>query len=73
MTPNISINWKADGGFDDKVAFPIGLGMIGLFRLGKLPIRWGVEAQHYLTGSDAVRREWNFRVFIAPIIPNLLK
>ena len=73
MTPNISINWKADGGFSDKVAFPIGLGTIGLFRIGKLPIRWGVEAQYYLTGPDAVRREANFRFFIAPIIPNLLK
>jgi hypothetical protein len=73
MTPNISINWEADGGFSDKVAFPIGLGTIGLFRIGKLPIRWGVEAQYYLTGPDAVRREANFRFFIAPIIPNLLK
>ncbi len=73
MTPNISINWKADGGFSDKVAFPIGLGTIGMFRIGKLPIRWGVEAQYYLTGPDAVRREANFRFFIAPIIPNLLK
>jgi hypothetical protein len=73
MTPNISINWDADGGFDDKVAFPVGLGTIGLFRIGKLPIRWGVEAQYYLTGPDTVRREANFRFFIAPIIPNLLK
>ncbi len=73
MTPNISINWKADGGFGDTVAFPIGLGTIGLFRIGKLPIRWGVEAQYYLTGPDAIRREANFRFFIAPIIPNLLK
>jgi hypothetical protein len=73
MTPNISINWEADGGFSDKVAFPIGLGTIGLFRIGKLPIRWGVEAQYYLTGPDTVRREANFRFFIAPIIPNLLK
>ncbi len=73
MTTNISVNWNADGGFDDKVSLPIGLGMIDLFRIGKLPIRWGVEAQYYLTGPDTVRREANFRFFIAPIIPNLLK
>jgi hypothetical protein len=72
VSPNISV-WNADGGFDDKVAFPVGLGTIGLFRIGKLPIRRGVEAQYYLTGPDAVRREANFRFFIAPIIPNLLK
>lgn len=42
-------------------------------RIGKLPIRWGIEAQYYLTGPDAIKKETNFRFFIAPIIPNLLK
>ncbi|WP_208539253.1 hypothetical protein [Algihabitans albus] len=73
MTPNISINWNADGGFNDKVALPVGLGFIGLFRIGKLPIRWGVEGQYYLTGPDELRRDANFRFFIAPIVPNLFK
>lgn len=73
MTPNIAINWKADGGFDDKVALPIGIGTIGLIRIGKLPIRWGIEAQYYLTGPKEIRREANFRFIFAPIIPNLLK
>lgn len=73
MTPNISINWDADGGFDDKVAIPVGLGVIDIFKVGKLPVRWGVEAQYYLTGPDALRREANFRFFFAPIVPNLLK
>lgn len=73
MTPNISINWDAGGSFDDKVALPVGLGYIDLFRVGKLPIRWGVEGQYYLTGPDEIRREANLKVFIAPIIPNLLK
>lgn len=73
MTPNISINWDAGGSFDDKVALPVGLGYIDMFRVGKLPIRWGVEGQYYLTGPDEIRREANLKVFIAPIIPNLLK
>ena len=73
MTPNISINWEAEGGFDDKVSFPIGLGMIGLFKLGKLPVRWGTEVQYYLTGPDNVGKEWNLRFFIAPIIANPFK
>ena len=71
MTPNISIDWKADGG--DKVAFPVGLGTIGLFKIGPVPVRYGIEAQYYVTQPDHVAREWNFRVFIAPIIPNLFK
>ena len=71
MTPNISINWEADGDFFDKAAIPVGFGTIGLFKIGDLPIRYGVEAQYYLTGPDDIRREANFRVFIAPIIPRL--
>ncbi len=71
MTPNISIDWKADSG--DKVAFPVGLGTIGLFKIGPLPVRYGIEAQYYVTQPDRVAREWNFRFFIAPIIPNLFK
>jgi len=73
MTPNISIDWKADGGFFDKAAIPVGIGTIGMFKIGRLPVRWGVEAQYYLTGGDDIRREANFRVFFAPIIPNLFK
>mgnify|MGYP001828455997 CR=1 FL=1 len=73
MTPNISINWDAGGGLDDKIAFPVGLGTIDMVSVGGLPIRWGVEAQYYLTGPEALKREFNFRFFIAPIIPNLLK
>jgi len=73
MTPNISVNWNADGGFSDKVAFPVGLGYIGVFKVGDLPIRWGVEAQYYLTGNDDVKRTANFKLFIAPIVPNLFK
>jgi len=49
------------------------LGTIGLFKLGKLPVRWGAEAQYYLTGPDSVGREWNLRFFIAPIIANPFK
>ena len=73
MTPNIAINWDANGGFDEKVALPVGLGVIDMFRIGKLPVRWGIEGQYYLTGPDELRREANLKIFVAPIIPNLLK
>jgi len=71
MTPNIQINWKADG--DEKLSFPIGLGTIGMFKIGKLPFRWGVEAQYYVISPDSVGPEWNFKVFFAPIILNPFK
>ena len=40
MTPNIQINWEEDSG--DRVSFPIGLGSIGMIKIGTLPVRWGI-------------------------------
>lgn len=71
MTPNIKINWYADD--DDKVSFPVGLGTIGMFKVGKVPVRWGVEVQYYLTQPDDLASKWNFRVFLAPIALNPFK
>ena len=71
MTPNIRINWEADS--DEMLSLPIGLGTIGMFRIGKLPVRWGVEAQYYLVQPDSAGPEWNIKLFIAPIILNPLK
>lgn len=72
MTPNILINWKADN-FKDAVSLPIGLGTIGMFKIGKLPVRWGIELQYYLLQPDAVGPRFNLKVFFAPIIPNPFK
>lgn len=71
MTPNITINWKADN--DNKLAFPVGLGTIGMFRLGRLPVRWGVELQYYVVRPDDAGLQWNVRLFLSPIIPNPFK
>ncbi len=72
MTPNIIIDWK-EKDIDDAVSLPIGLGTIGMFKFGKLPVRWGVEAQYYIVQSDASGPRFNFRVFFAPIVANPLK
>lgn len=71
MIPNIRIDLKADSG--DRLSLPIGLGTIGMFRIGKLPIRWGIEAQYCVVRPDDVGPEWNFKVFFSPIIPNPFK
>lgn len=71
MTPNIRINWRADG--DEKLSFPIGLGTIGMFKIGRLPVRWGIEVQRYVVQPDDVAAEWNFKLFFAPIILNPFK
>ncbi len=72
MTPNIIIDWK-EKDINDAVSLPIGLGTIGMFKLGKLPVRWGVEAQYFVLQSEAGGPRFNFRVFFAPIVLNPLK
>ena len=69
--PNIQIDWTRDG--SDRFSVPIGIGTIGLFRWGKMPVRWGVELQHYVMQPDPVGAEWNLKLFIAPIKANPFK
>ena len=71
MTPNILINWKESG--SDRFSVPVGLGTIGFFRWGKVPVRWGVELQYYVQQPDNFGPDWNFKVFLAPIAPNPFK
>jgi len=71
MTPNIRVDWRADGG--QKLSFPIGLGTIGLFKIGRLPIRWGAEVQYFVESPDETEPVVNFKLFFSPIILNPLK
>ncbi len=71
ISPNIQIDWNKSG--RDRFSVPIGLGTIGLFRLGKVPIRWGLEAQYYVMQPDPVGPEFNLKLFFAPIIGNPFK
>ena len=71
MTPNIQIDWNKSG--SDRFSVPIGLGTIGLFRMGNVPIRWGIEAQYYVMQPDPVGPEFNLKLFFAPIIGNPFK
>ncbi len=71
MTPNIQIDWKKSG--SDRFSVPVGFGTIGMFRLGKMPVRWGVEVQKYVMQPDPVGPEWNLKIFFAPIAANPFK
>lgn len=71
MTPNIQIDWKKSG--SDRFTIPVGLGTIGLFRWGKTPVRWGIEAQYYVNQPDDFGPEWNLKLFIAPVAANPFK
>ena len=71
MTPNIQIDWKRSG--KDRFSVPIGLGVIGLFKWGSTPVRWGVELQRYVIRPDPVSPQWNLKFFFAPIKANPFK
>lgn len=71
MTPNITIDWKKSG--SDRFTIPVGLGTIGLFRWGKMPVRWGIEAQYFVNQPDEFGPDWNLKVFIAPVAANPFK
>ena len=71
MTPNIEVDWKKSG--NDRFAVPIGLGTIGLIRIGNVPVRWGVEMQYYAMQPDPVGKQWNLKLFIAPVAANPFK
>jgi len=84
MTPNIQINWEADG--KDRFTVPVGLGYIGMTKIGPMPVRWGIEAQYYVMKPDAsadsdfgqegytpYTPDWNIKFFVAPITLNPFK
>jgi hypothetical protein len=66
MTPNIRINWEADEG--EKVSFPIGLGIIKTAKIGKLPLRYGIEFQYYVIKPDAAGPQFNLKMFVIPVV-----
>ncbi|WP_047336702.1 hypothetical protein [Pseudomonas protegens] len=71
MTPNVTVNWKADGG--NKVTFPIGLGAGRIFNVGKLPVRISGEVQYSaIHPDDQIGSGWNFRLSFIPVIPTFM-
>jgi len=84
MTPNIQIDWEKDG--KDRFTVPVGLGYIGMTKIGPMPVRWGIEAQYYVMKPDAsadadfgqegytpYTPDWNIKFFVAPITMNPFK
>jgi hypothetical protein len=68
MGPTVSIDWNADR--DNRVSFPIGLGITKTVRIGKIPFKLRFEPQYSIIKPDAVGTEWNFRIQISPVIPS---
>ena len=64
--PSITINWEADG--DDRLTFPIGLGVTKTVRMGKLPVKLRAEVHYSIIRPEDFGEAWNFRFQITPVI-----
>ena len=66
MGPTISINWEAEK--ENRVTFPIGLGVTKTFRVGGTPIKIRFEPQYSIIKPELYGTEWNIRLQITPVI-----
>ena len=65
--PNITIDWSADSG--NKLTLPVGGGFNTTVKLGKLPVKIGLEYYTYIEKPDDFGPDWTIRLIFAPIIP----
>jgi len=70
MTPTVAINWNARGGL--QVDLPVGIGLNKTVFLGQLPVRFGIEYQHYLTSPDGLHPQSAIKLSISSAVPAAL-
>lgn len=71
MSPNIIINWRADG--RNQVTFPIGLGFGRTIRVGGVPLQMGLEFQWMPVYPEDFGQRFNIRFSFKPVLPSLIK
>jgi hypothetical protein len=68
--PNMSVDWEAPSG--KKVAFPVGLQVGKLRKLGVLPVKFDVQVQYYAVRPEVNGPKWNLQLQLTPILPALI-
>jgi hypothetical protein len=69
--PNVIANWEQDG--DNAITLPVGLGINKTVQIGKVPVRFGVEAYYSVVQpDDVVGSKWNLRFYMIPAAPSAL-
>jgi hypothetical protein len=68
--PSMSVDWEASKG--NKVAFPVGLQVGKLRKLGPLPAKFDVQVQYYAARPQPNGPKWNLQLQITPILPALI-
>lgn len=70
-TPNITANWQADK--DNRWTVPLGIGINKTVRIGRLPVRFGVEVHKTVVQPDTFGEDWAIRFVVIPVVPNMYK
>jgi hypothetical protein len=68
--PSMSVDWEASRG--NKLAFPVGLQVGKLRKLGPLPVKFDVQTQYYAVRPQVNGPKWNLQLQITPILPSLI-
>jgi hypothetical protein len=69
--PNIIANWEQSGG--DRFTVPVGIGINKTITIGKVPVRFGVEAMYSVHRPDNIPgTRWDFRFYVTPSAPSAL-
>ena len=66
-SPNITADWDADS--ENRWKIPVGIGFNTTSKIGKLPVKWGLELHYYVEKPDNFGPEWNLRLVFSPVIP----
>ncbi|OQY03511.1 MAG: hypothetical protein DRP56_02600 [Planctomycetota bacterium] len=66
--PNIICDWTADSG--NQWTIPVGGGLNTTIKLGKLPVKIGLEYYTYVEKPDNFGPDWTLRFIFSPIIPS---
>ncbi|WP_286265616.1 hypothetical protein [Thalassotalea atypica] len=69
FAPNIQVDWNKEG--SDRFSIPVGIGIDTITKIGKLPVRLGIEAYHYIEQNDQFGPDYGIRIFAIPVVPKL--
>jgi hypothetical protein len=71
-SPNILANWEQSGN-DNKFTVPVGIGISKTIQMGKIPVRFGLEAYYsVIQPNDVLGSKWSWRFYVIPAAPSAL-
>ena len=71
MGPTITINWEEEP--ENRVTFPVGLGLTKTTRWSNTPVKLRIELQYSIIKPEDYGTEWNLRLQITPVVNNPFK